>query len=611
MSAYPAEVERKVRTWKDMMCSHRRQSLISGILLLLSCLIPVVTSALDDSPTTPDTVWAGFDPRHEPLEIKILKRWTEHGAHYTEFTFTGMTHEGSKVRVYAISSAPDGKKKLPGVLHIHGGGQTVNPAWLRFWNERGYAALTFNWGGKWPGRDKFADWGTLTQGNHRDAGQMVMATKPSVRESSWYLWTRISRRAFTCLERMDEVDPDRLGIFGVSMGGTIVWPFAAMDTRVKAACAIYGVGWNTYPDEVGSRDPNADNPDVKTWRGAMEPESYARLVRCPVLFLDATNDQHGKMDWAFKTLTLVPADVRWAFTPRYRHHIDAEQGINLPLWMDAYLNGGERFPGSPAAEVRLSEDGVPRLSLKPTASRPIKRVEMYYAVANGNPKNRYWRTVTGQPNAGKWSARLPVLDPKQPLFAFGNVTYESSVCLSSNLVTVIPAEMGEARATDTRSPVIDDLSEGLDAWVTRSPATDPIPPVPSLLRTSAGPDGKTGFTTTTAIPIMTHKVGDPKWRGPDGSSLQFEVYVRAPRVLKVIMHEDEFGTRWTQYHKELRLTPTEGWQTLTLATDEFLTDKGERLKSWRAVDMLELESQGGPGAEPVFRTFRWVEPPPK
>ena len=74
----------------------------------------------------------------------------------------------SKVRVYAISSVPEGQKNLPGILHIHGGGQTVNPGWLRFWNERGYAALTFNWGGKWPGRDKFADWGKLTQGNHRD-----------------------------------------------------------------------------------------------------------------------------------------------------------------------------------------------------------------------------------------------------------------------------------------------------------------------------------------------------------------------------------------------------------------------------------------------------------
>jgi hypothetical protein len=103
--------------------------------------------------------------------------------------------------------------------------------------------------------------------------------------------------------------------------------------------------------------------------------------------------------------------------------------------------------------------------------------------------------------------------------------------------------------------------------------------------------------------------GDPKWRGPEGSSLQFQVYVRAPRVLKVIMHEDEFGTRWTQYHKELRLTPNEGWQTLTLSANEFRTDKGGRLESWRTVNMLELDSQGGPGAEPVFRMFRWVESP--
>ena len=201
----------------------------------------------------------------------------------TEFTFTGMTHEGSKVRVYAISGVPEGKEHLPGILHIHGGGQTVNPQWLRFWNDRGYAALTFNWGGAWPNRDKFTDWGKLTQGNHRDAGAMAMATEPSVRASSWYLWTRISRRALTCLETMEGVDPDRLGIFGVSMGGTIVWPFAAMDRRVKAACAIYGVGWNTYPDEVGSPDPKAGDTATKLWRNTMESESYARLVKCPML----------------------------------------------------------------------------------------------------------------------------------------------------------------------------------------------------------------------------------------------------------------------------------------------------------------------------------------
>ena len=58
-----------------------------------------------------------------------------------------MTHEGSKVRVYALSGVPEGRTSLPGVLHVHGGGQTINPQWLRSWNDRGYAALTYNWGG--------------------------------------------------------------------------------------------------------------------------------------------------------------------------------------------------------------------------------------------------------------------------------------------------------------------------------------------------------------------------------------------------------------------------------------------------------------------------------
>ena len=194
-------------------------------------------------------------------------------------------------------------------------------------------------------------------------------------------------------------------------------PFATLNTRVKAACAIYGVGWNTYPDEIGAADPNGTDLEVRVRRAAMEPESYARLVRCPILLLDATNDQHGKMDWAYKTLTLVRTDVRVAFTPRYRHHIAAEQGIDLPYWMNAYLKGDERFPGSPTTNVRLGEHDVPRVTVRLAAIVPIRKVELKYAVANRNPTNRYWRTVAGQRNASGWSARLPVLDTKQPLCA--------------------------------------------------------------------------------------------------------------------------------------------------------------------------------------------------
>ena len=140
----------------------RCPELLTRSCLMLGMFLSLVAHALaeDQSPTTPEAVWADFDPSKEPLEIDVTKRWGEHGSNLTEFTFTGMTHEGSKVRVYALFSIPEGKDHLPGILHIHGGGQTVDPQWLRFWNDRGYAALTFNWGGAWPNRDKFTDWGS-------------------------------------------------------------------------------------------------------------------------------------------------------------------------------------------------------------------------------------------------------------------------------------------------------------------------------------------------------------------------------------------------------------------------------------------------------------------
>ena len=84
------------------------------------------------------------------------------------------------------------------------------------------------------------------------------------------------------------------------------------------------------------------------------------------------------------------------------------------------------------------------------------------------------------------------------------------------------------------------------------------------------------------------------------------------RALMVVMHEDEFGTSWTQYRKELQLAPAEDLaDNRAFRQTSYVTDKGEPLKTWRAVDMLELRSGGGSGSEPLFRKFHWVESPPR
>lgn len=196
---------------------------------------------------TPQEVWAGFDPRREPLDVEVKAAWVEKGIAYREFYFTGETFQKTPVRVYAMYAAPQGGKGLPAILHMHGGGGTVSRLWLDLWTSRGYAALSFNWGGRWEKRADYTRWGPLVQGNHLDANPGVVAVRPDQHVSCWYHWAVVSRRCLTYLERQPEVDPQRIGIFGISMGGTLAWPVAAMDQRVKAACAIYGNGGHLPP----------------------------------------------------------------------------------------------------------------------------------------------------------------------------------------------------------------------------------------------------------------------------------------------------------------------------------------------------------------------------
>ncbi len=573
----------------------------------LTAVLPLPAKTISQKLSTPKEVWKNFDPRAEPLEIEVLRKWAEHGANYTEFYFTGMTNGAQKVRVYAIYSAPIGGKNLPGILHIHGGGQTVNPGWLKFWNERGYAALSFNWGGIWTNRPKVTLWGSLTQGNHSDARGKMEATEPSVRASSWNLWTRVSRRALTALEQQPEVDANRLGIFGVSMGGTITWPFAAMDKRVKAACAIYGVGWLTYPDEFGALDPKASDTSTKLWRKTMASEAYAPLITCPILYLDSTDDFYGKMDWAFRTLDSLPAQCRWAFTPRYRHHIASEQGNNLPLWMDTWLKNSKMiWPKTPKAVVGLDKQGVPQLTIAPANFRDVQKVELFYALENRNPKNRFWRSVEGEKKNQTWKASLPILDVTEPVFAFANVHYASGICLSSSFVTKIPAKLGHAKATDSTSLLIDDFADGTGGWITTSPTPDPLPPIPCLITNVTGPGGRNGITTLRQVPLWTHKVGDPKWRGPDGAKLQFQIYSTTVRDLKLAVYENEMASDAKKFSAIQKLTKAAGWQTVVFELKDFKTDDDEILTAWKKVKLLEIVTSDSSNPQPIYAAFQWV-----
>ena len=251
--------------------------------------------------------------------------------------------------------------------------------------------------------DPNTDWGAVdpTQKNvpgyfNLKPGDKYLDPFESPRNNNWYLLTLGSRRGLTFLEQQPEVDADRLGVYGHSMGGNLTVYVAGTDDRVKvAAPSVGGSGFRTYPwPLLPEYKPRIPNGDLELFRATIGFQSYAPHIKAPLLWLGATNDFHGIMDDTYRTGDRIPhEEVRYAFTPHMNHRFTPELAVTRPLWIDQHLKGGFKFPKTTESKLLLAtDDGVPVLQVTPDSSRPVEKVHILYSV-DPDPQARFWRSA--------------------------------------------------------------------------------------------------------------------------------------------------------------------------------------------------------------------------
>ncbi len=571
-------------------------------------------------------LWAEMDPAAEPLDVRIVRQWEEDGLVLRYVTFHIGTFKTRAARIAAFYGFPRDAVGLPGLLHLHGGGQRAFLHEVRYYARRGYACLSINWGGRemegaMPSEPN-TDWGAVdpTQKNVPGYSNLLPGEKyldafQSPRNNNWYLLTIAGRRGLTFLERQREVDRERLGVYGHSMGGNLTVYVAGTDDRVKvAAPSVGGQGFRTVSWELlPEKRRQVPNGDVELFRATLGFQSYAPRIKAPLLWLGSTNDFHGIMDDTYRTGALIPhKDVRYSFAPHLNHRFTPEFSVTRPLWLDQHLRGGFRFPQLPA--TRLVLDTVPKLIVTPGRSRPVVKVDIMYSV-DPDPPARFWRTAMASREGASWVAELPILSVKQPLFAFANVHYRleqpvdvpfsrpsSTFAISSRLKAASPGELKEngVQATDEPSRLIDDFSRGFQDWY-RLSADNPH-----------------------HWQLWTRKITDPKWRGGDGESLAFEVRTEKPNQLIVVITENFFrgyrGRRRGDSVTVVKLPGGGDWHTIRLAPNDFIhQETSKRLESWEVADLLGFRAYYGDrgaqvlgstrwaGGRPEFRNLRWVK----
>lgn len=567
--------------------------------------------AAEGIPQSVAELWADFDPRKDPIETEVIREWKEDGAVLRHVRYFIGSFKGKPARMAAVYGFPEGtKEKLPAVMHIHGGGQRGSVSEVKLLVARGYAALSVNWGGSGNGKAPFntcekaepgdpnTDWGAVDPSQLNVPGYSSMLPGPKhvfedrehPKNNNWYLLTLGCRRGLTFLEQQPEVDPEKLGVHGWSMGGNLTMYVAGTDDRVKAAVpGVGGQGWRWQGRDYlgGKAQQEQIKGDIEVFKRTLSFESYSPLIQCPVLHRSGTNDFHGWMDDVYRTNELIKNQpTRYSWAPHLNHRTVPEVAIAMPLWFDHFLKGGPALPETPQSELRLkSNDDVPLLRVRPDAKTlPVARVEIYYSI-DPDPRARFWRSAEVHHESEGYIAHLPLHTLDLPLFAFANVYYTlpkpeslsqipgyskpvTELCISSLLHSHSAVEVKQVAPKLTAKPskLIEDFTHGLRDWY----------------QLNAG--------NLTHQQLWTRKVTDPLWRGPDGSKLVLTLKMPQTNRFHLVLEQNE----WRSYRGQRRtfvcsreIPGSDAPQTLTLDLKDFTSPEGP-LKNWSEIDQLGL-----------------------
>lgn len=218
-------------------------------------------------------------------------------------SFTFKASDGVSIDAWLLK--PRGaseKKRCPLVLNIHGGPKSAWGYSFMFENQlfaaRGYAVLCVNSRGSGGYSEEFAD--IRKHYGERDFRDLMEAVDYT-----------IENRKF--------VDPERLGVTGISYGGFMTnWVVGHTD-RFKAAVSVEGIsswfamygttdiGFYFVPDQIGGEPWNNVEGYVEK-----SPLVYADEVKTPIMFIHSIEDYRCWVDQALSFYTALKAQGKEA-----------------------------------------------------------------------------------------------------------------------------------------------------------------------------------------------------------------------------------------------------------------------------------------------------------
>ena len=311
-----------------------------------------------------------------------------------------------KNEAYAVIALPQTPGKHPGILLLHGSGGNAEEEKAMAWAQRGYVAVAPEMPGLYSGLTH----GDLPMSKAYADGRYSM--QPDTTRSVIFDGMLSAMKALDLLRSLPEVDLERIGVCGVSWGGTMTTMVCGLaGDKVRAGFAIYGCGffdcgnWRAdkpNPNAKPGSTPSTMTPEERErWLRDLDPGRRAPNMKAAFFLAAAANDFFGWPDAVQATLDAIPGEKNHFFAPNNNHKALVPGGTgfegikqtpgapkligNRANWLamevpyfDYYLKGlGEPLPK--VSVQKTDDDRLARFNV--TAPHPLTKVEVYWAKA--------------------------------------------------------------------------------------------------------------------------------------------------------------------------------------------------------------------------------------
>lgn len=343
-----------------------------------------------------------WDIPFDNIKAKTISSYSYDAVQVEEIKYQSRDYKDNPVWIFGYYVYPKREKALPAILLVHGGGGNAHLGRAANWARRGYAVLAIDLPGKGEQRAN-----SRSTGPNMDV-PTLLKTQPDLTHNYLIHAVAAARNGITYLSEKKEVDPENIGMVGLSWGGVITLLTNGQDKRLKTAVNVFGAGYIPEGCTWQERFDAMTKENLDLWNSFIDPKNFLDTQHAPILFITGTNDHCYYLPTFQKSYEEVKAPKKIYLVPNLRHRFLANSQRVVWRWLDIKLKGKGTFPkiDHRPAFIRGNKLIIP---ITAKSGSKLKRATLYYA--KGQPSSwtkKLWKGINGYYDSGVYYFGVPL-----------------------------------------------------------------------------------------------------------------------------------------------------------------------------------------------------------